>query len=119
MKSENKTIGRIGEEAAMKLLSKKGYEIIEKNFATRFGEIDLIAKDGETFVFVEVKTKKGLEFGSPEDMYTKWKARKVERMATIYMDGKLANCRIDMIAVVLDNLNKVVRLTHYQNVVLY
>lgn len=119
MKFDNKKIGRIGEEAAIVLLTKKGYQIIKKNFATRFGEIDIVAKEGQTTVFVEVKTKKGLEFGSPEDMYTKWKARKVERMATIYMDGKFVNCRIDMIAVVLDNLNKVVRLTHYQNVVLY
>ena len=77
MKAFNRDTGRIGEDLAGKLLQEKGYAIIKRNFRTRFGEIDLICKDGDTLVFIEVKTKRGLDFGSPEEMYTKGKAERV------------------------------------------
>ncbi len=119
MKTLNKDTGAIGEELAAGLLAEKGYGIIARNFATRFGEIDLICKDGDTLVFVEVKTKRGLDFGSPEEMYTKAKAQQVKRMASVYLQGRESNCRIDMVAVVLGDNNAPERLTHYPNVVLW
>ncbi|MBI3955649.1 YraN family protein [Candidatus Gottesmanbacteria bacterium] len=119
MKAYNKDTGRIGEEFAGNLLQKKGYTVVKRNFATRFGEIDLICKDGQTTVFVEVKTKKGLDFGSPEEMYTKSKAERVKRMASVYLEGRETNCRIDMVAIVLDDDNQPQRMTHYPNVILW
>lgn len=119
MKTYNKETGRIGEELARNFLKEKGYQIVKSNFSTRFGEIDLICKDGPTTVFVEVKTKRGVEFGTPEDMFTKGKANKVERMASVYLQGKEIVCRIDMVAIVLGENNKPERLTHYPNVTLW
>lgn len=119
MKAFNKVTGKIGEDLAEKLLQEKGYAIIKRNFRTRYGEIDLICKEGDTLVFVEVKTKRGLDFGSPEDMYTRGKAERVKRMASVYLQGRETNCRIDMVAVVLGDNNEPERLTHYPNVILW
>lgn len=119
MKTYNKETGRIGEELARNFLKRKGYEIVKNNFSTRFGEIDLICKDRDTTVFVEVKTKCGVDFGTPEEMYTRGKAERVKRMASVYLEGKETNCRIDMVAIVLGDNNKTERLTHYPNVVMW
>lgn len=119
MKSENKNVGKLGEQLAQQLLTDKGYQIIERNFGTKFGEIDLIAKDRGIWVFVEVKTKKGLDFGSPEEMFTKGKMQRVKRMAAIYLQGQETKCRIDMVAVVLDSQNQSERVTHYPNVIMW
>ena len=119
MKSENRNIGRLGEQLAQQLLVGKGYEIVEHNFYTRFGEIDLIMRDNETMIFVEVKTKKGLDFGSPEEMFTAGKMQRVKRMATVYLKGRETKCRIDMVAVVLDSQNRSQRITHYPNVIMW
>lgn len=119
MKAFNKDTGKIGEDLAAKLLVEKGLTILARNFSTRFGEIDLICQDGDTTVFVEVKTKKGLAFGSPEEMFGRGKAERVKRMATVYLNGKSAACRIDMVAVVLNEDNSLSRITHYPNVVYY
>ena len=58
-------LGKIGENLASEYLEKQGYLILERNFACRQGEIDIIAKDEKEFVFVEVKTRKSLKFGYP------------------------------------------------------
>lgn len=60
----------MGEEIACRLLKEKGYRIIETNFRTRFGELDIIASKDNFLVFVEVKLKKGTDFGLPEEMIT-------------------------------------------------
>lgn len=116
--SQNKEIGRIGERAASDYLLAKDYGLIALNYQTRFGEIDLICQDGDCLVFVEVKTKKGLALGTPEEMFTRSKYNKVKRMATVYLNGQEAVCRIDMVAVILGPGNEVVQITHYPNVVL-
>ncbi len=116
MKQFNRETGRIGEEEAAKYLSELGYDIVERNASTKFGELDLICKDGEIWVFVEVKTKKSLEFGTPEEMFDRRKYYQVKRMATLYLHGREESCRIDMVAVNLDQSNQVKNLKHYQNV---
>lgn len=108
----------MAENLAREALSKKGYQILESNFANRFGEIDIIAKDKNILVFVEVKAKKGLDFGSPEEMINKGKLKRVQNMAAVYMKGESLPCRIDVVAVVLSEENGLVRLTHYENVYL-
>ena len=114
--SSNKFIGAIGERVALNYLLAKNYELITTNYSTRFGEIDLIIRDKDILVFVEVKTKKGLAFGTPEEMFTQNKLTRVKRMATVYLKGKEVKCRIDMVAVVLDEFNEPVSVKHYANV---
>lgn len=116
MKSKNYATGRNAEGLATKALLNKGYEILENNFRNKFGEIDIIAKDKETLVFVEVKAKTGEEFGLPEEMIGPGKLRKVKNMAVIYLKGENVQCRIDVVAVVLSLDGDLVRLTHYENV---
>jgi putative endonuclease len=118
MKTENKAIGWLGEKMAMEYLKTKGYEMVERNFSTRFGEIDLICRENGVLVFVEVKTKKGQEFGLPEEMFTHYKYEKVKRMAVMYLGGREVPCRIDMVAVELDGDNRPRQIKHYQNVIL-
>lgn len=113
---------------AVKFLGKKGYRIEERNFRTRFGEVDIVCWDGEILVFVEVKTKKGHDFGEPEEMVNKSKLAKVKRMGEIYIKnyelgiknngGNKWNggCRIDVVAVVLGEGDLIERIDHYEAV---
>ena len=116
MRGVNKNIGALGEKIALNHLLSKNYELIVTNYSTRFGEIDLIMKDKDILVFVEVKTKKGLDFGLPEDMFTRGKYTKVKRMATTYLKGVDVPCRIDMVAVILGEDNQPLSIKHYENV---
>ena len=116
MKKLNRQTGRLAEDLATESLRKKDYTIIERNFSNRFGEIDIIAKDKGTLVFVEVKAKIGTEFGNPEEMINKKKLSKIRRMAELFLNGENSLCRIDIIAVVLNSDYSLSRLTHYENV---
>ncbi|MBI2335048.1 YraN family protein [Candidatus Daviesbacteria bacterium] len=117
MKTFNRATGRLAEDLATEALVKKGYLILQKNFSNRFGEIDIIAQDKNIYVFVEVKAKKGEEFGLPEEMITPSKLSKIRHMATVYLNGENVPCRIDVVAIVLTPDNDLIRLTHYENVV--
>jgi putative endonuclease len=117
MKTFNRSTGRTGEDIAARMLQEKGYTILERNFSNKFGEIDIIVKDREALVFVEVKVKTGIEFGLPEEMISPGKLQRIRNMATLYMKGELVPCRIDVVAIVLGPDNNVLRLTHYENVV--
>ncbi len=88
MKNNNKVTGNRGENIATEYLLKKGYKIEERNFRTRFGEIDIVCWDGQILVFVEVKTKIGHDFGEPEEMFNKNKMSQVKRMGEIYIIEK-------------------------------
>jgi putative endonuclease len=112
----NRETGRKAEAAAGLYLEKLGYRVIMRNFSTRYGEIDLICEDNSITVFVEVKAKKGLKYGTPEEMFTRYKYERVKRMATVYLKGKEVPCRIDMVAVDLDEKNQVVAIRHYPGV---
>lgn len=96
--------GKIGEDLACDYLKKQGYKIIERNFRIRGGEIDIIALDGQTLVYVEVKTRTSHQFGQPEEAVTGWKLRFLERAAKFYRNNrqtiKLPQLeRIDVVAV--------------------
>ena len=87
MPTEKQQLGRKGEEMAADFLSKKGYEVIEKNFYKRMGEIDLIAYDPEwnEIVFVEVKTRRSKTFGYPEEAVTERKMQKMAKAAESWL----------------------------------
>lgn len=115
MKMYNKQTGRIGEDAAAEFLTKKGFEVVLRNYRTRYGEIDMICRDNNVLVFVEVKTKKGTLLGTPEEMFTQRKYNQVKRMAQVYLEGKEVPCRIDMVAVELNDIDNVISVRSYQN----
>ena len=122
MKLFNRQTGNLGENLATDYLKKHGCKIIERNFRTRFGEIDLIylSPDRQTLIFVEVKTKTGNQFGSPEDMINRHKLTQVYRMSQIYLKDKPIykniTTRIDVIAVILNPDKTLQSLTHHESV---
>lgn len=81
----NQRIGATGEAAAASELEAAGYVILGRNYRCAYGEIDLIARDGDVIVFVEVKTRSSLAFGLPRDAVTAAKRRKLARTASHYL----------------------------------
>ena len=110
-------VGKKGEDIARKFLEKKGYKIIEQNYRTKYAEIDLIAGKKD-LVFVEVRTKVGENFGTPEETINKNKIRKLLGNALAYVSRKKwkGPYRIDAICIVLKSDYSVERLNHYENI---
>lgn len=112
-----KATGSKGEQIACEFLAKLGYKIIERNYHFGHGEIDVIAKDGEIIVFVEVKYRKSLEYGIPETAITKGKQKQIRKIAEAYIyerDIKDTSCRIDVVAI-LQLPNQKPEINHYIN----
>lgn len=86
MKIDNKKTGKLGEDLACEYLEKLGFLVIERNFSTRYGELDIVCLDKEILVFVEVKTKIGHDFGEPEEMVNKSKLTRVQRMGEVFIE---------------------------------
>ncbi len=106
MTFSTKKTGDEGEELAVELLESKGYKIVKRNYRYGKGEIDIIAEDPneEGLVFVEVKSRKNLEFGLPEEAITKNKIKQLKRIAELYLyenDIKEILCRFDVIAILM------------------
>ena len=81
----NYEVGRFGEQVAVKYLEDMGFEILERNWRCRFGEADIIAMDEDgTVVFVEVKTRRTVDAGLPEEAVTEEKQRRYERISMCY-----------------------------------
>ena len=98
------TIGKDGEKIAAAYLKKNGYRIIEINFRCSIGEIDIVAKEKDDLVFIEVKTRKSIELGYPEQAVGIRKQKKMSQLALWYLQKrKIAdtNARFDVVAVTL------------------
>jgi putative endonuclease len=98
-------LGRSGEEAAVAYLKKKKFRMICRGFRFHKGEIDIIARDGDTLVFIEVKTRSGRDFGRPEDAVTPRKQDQIRRLAEAYlaMNNLTAiPCRFDVLSLLWD-----------------
>jgi len=78
-------LGKKGEELARKFLNKKGFNIIDHNFRCRYGEIDLILRKDKAFHFVEVKYRRTLEYGLPQESVNKRKQRKIQGVALFWL----------------------------------
>jgi len=127
--AEHNYVGQIGERLAREYLEKEGYKILEQNYKTRFAEIDLVAESAQggllfgkkpkTLVFVEVRTKVGEQWGTPEDTINKQKLWKVLKNAKSYagFNRWQGPQRIDAICIVLKPDMSVTRLTHHENIV--
>ena len=95
-------LGRLGEDLACAELERCGYVILTRGYRSRFGEIDIVAKDAGTIVFVEVKTRVDARFGDPAEAVTVQKQRRVVAMAEDYVARhgyQDKPCRFDVVAV--------------------
>ena len=96
------SLGRKGETIACRHLKKNGYKVLEKNFRSRFGELDIIANESENIVFVEVKSRTSTEYGLPQKFVTKDKQKKIIKSAMIYLsqnDLHNENVRFDVVSI--------------------
>jgi putative endonuclease len=99
-------LGKAGEDLACVELRRLGYAIIDRRFRTRVGEIDIVAVDRGTLVFVEVKTRRTVACGTPAEAVTFLKQRRMTAMAAEYLFRKrLAgkNCRFDVVAITISD----------------
>jgi putative endonuclease len=85
MGTDKQVKGRLGENEAVRFLEKKGYRIIERNFRTRHGEVDVIAEENGTIVFVEVKARTSAAFGAPEESVGRRKQERIIRASKEYL----------------------------------
>ena len=94
-------LGDKGEGLAVKFLKKKGYQIITQNYKTRIGEIDIIAKEGDTLVFIEVKTRESIAYGKPFEAVNYFKKRKIANVAMLYLKKleEIPPCRFDVVSI--------------------
>ena len=115
-----KKLGQWGESVAAHHLEANGYEIVERNWRCREGEIDLVARNGQEWVFVEVKTRRGRSRGTPEEGVTPRKSRQLLALGEIYtaVHDLDVDWRIDLVAVELDSKGKLLRCEHIPNAVL-
>ena len=106
--SNKKALGDYGERLASQYLEQKGYTIISSNWHCRFGEIDIIAKDGEVLVFVEVKTRSYDYFGAPQDLVSEKKETLLVDAANRYMEkiGHDWEIRFDIIGILMPDENR-------------
>jgi len=98
-----KDLGLQGEKLALEKISSQGYRILEKNFTCKIGEIDIIAKDKDILVFIEVRTKSNGKFGLPQETVNSKKQQKIRRVAEYYLLKNNLNgliCRFDVIGIV-------------------
>lgn len=108
--TKEKELGRRGEEAAFQFLRKKGYRIIEKNYVCKMGEMDIIAKEKDTLVFIEVKTRTSSLFGPPQLAVNFSKQRQLSKVALNYLKEKRlgdVKARFDVVAILLDQKEEV------------
>ena len=117
---DRQEVGKLGEKTAQKFLKKRGYRIRETGFRCRYGEIDIIAQRKDWLVFVEVRTKISLDFGTPEESITQAKKEKLIASALTYTNThqKLPPLwRIDVVAIELDDKGQIRRIEHIENAI--
>ncbi len=99
------SLGKTGEDLACRALRQRGYEILARRYRTRLGELDIVARDGSTIVFAEVKTRRSETYGAPSEAVTALKQRKVWLMASDFLQRHGWHnraCRFDVIEVSMD-----------------
>ena len=113
-------VGKLGEKLAQKFLKKKGYHIRETNFHCPRGEIDIIARQGDYLVFVEVRTKSNLDFGTPEESITQAKKEKLIASSLAYINTHQnlpSLWRIDVVAIEVNDRGKIKRIALIENAI--
>ena len=103
MLNRRQKFGEESESIAVSYLKKQGYKIIEQNYRTKLGEIDIIAKEKDTIVFIEVKSRKSKNFGSPKWAVTPKKQRKISMVALWYLKTTMQSnvkARFDVVSII-------------------
>lgn len=103
---KKKELGNVGEQLAVEYLEKNKYNILDRNFYCKQGEIDIVAQDNNEIVFVEVKTRSGLDFGQPSESVNKIKQKHMYKTAQYFLYK--SNCinkfiRFDVIEILIEN----------------
>ncbi len=116
MVSLRQILGQQGEASAARYLKSKGYRVIKKNYRCSYGEIDLIAPDGDTLVFIEVKTRTSTSFGEPAAAVNFRKQQQISKTAHYFLTelGKDKDARFDVISI-LQEKGKEMRIDHITN----
>lgn len=118
MDHSRRNIAKIGEALAAKHLKARGCKILAPNYRARRGEVDIIVRDGEFTVFVEVKTRRSLRFGVPQAAVTWQKQKQISKVALAYLQAHNlldAPCRFDVIAIHLSPQLELVNLEHIES----
>lgn len=105
----NKSTGKLGEDLATRFLEQSGYQVLARNYHTRYGELDIICRQNQSLVFVEVKARRNIRFGYPEEAITPRKIQHLKKAAWHYLEEKQTayrEIRFDVITILLDDNNK-------------
>ena len=119
MKGSKVKLGRRGEELATQALSRRGYEIVTRNWRCRAGEVDLVARQNDALYFFEVRTRRGQAYGTPEESVTPAKQQRMIDVALTYLgEHELddVDWRIGLVAVEMDRKGQLVRLEIYDSI---
>ena len=120
MSDPRRGLGALGEQLAREHLEKAGYRVLAANYRTRLGELDLVAIEGGCLVGVEVRTKRGRGFGTPEESVTARKAQRLAALVTAYASahsGLPEDLRVDVVAVEMTAAGQLLRLEVIKNAV--
>ncbi len=112
----NRLSGAWGEELALRYLTRRGYVLIERNYRTRYGELDLILRDKNTLVFVEVKLRRGVGFGDPLEAVTPRKQAAIRALAERYLSEKKPDfdtLRFDVVGILVGDGTR--RIVHVED----
>lgn len=102
MLNQDQQFGQTSEAIAADYLQRNGYKILVRNYRTKLGEIDLIARDGDTLAFIEVKARRSARYGNPKYAVNRWKQKKISMAALAYLKStKQMNvkARFDVLAI--------------------
>ena len=115
-------LGRLGEDLAVAELVHRGYEIVARNWRCRIGEVDIVARQEETWYFFEVRTRRGREFGMPEESVTATKQQRMIDVALTYLaehdltEVYAVDWRVGLVAVEMDHRRRLLRLEVYDSI---
>jgi putative endonuclease len=118
IRASTRALGQAGEAAAVRFLRRRGLVILARNLRSRLGEIDLLARDGRTLVFVEVKARRGLTGDPPEAAVDARKRARLVRLALGYLAARRLgerSCRFDVVGVSLDETGRVTAVRHLRH----
>ncbi|MHB1127927.1 MAG: YraN family protein [Bacillota bacterium] len=110
--------GRIGEDAAAAYLVSNGYRILHRNFRCRLGELDIVARNGEYLVFVEVRTRSSSALGLPQESVVHHKQARLRQLAQFYLSRfglTEEKCRFDVVGVLLNQAGEVSGIQLWEN----